>query len=159
EYQVAPLATPHTPGTPARLMEFACVQLFVDRARAVRPGFDLDSSNAASVAALCHHLEGVPLAIELAVAYAQGMTPSQILARLTPRLKLLVSRSRDAAPRHASLRAALEWSFDLLSAEVQRFFARLSVFRGGWTLEAAEAINQEALGPGEASVQREALSV
>jgi len=144
EFAVTPLATPHTPGTPARLLEFACVQLFVDRARAVRPGFELDPTNAASVAALCHHLEGVPLAIELAAAYVQVMTPAQILARLTPRLKLLVSRARDAAPRHTSLRAALEWSFDLLSPAVQRFFARLSVFRGGWTLEAAEALVQEA---------------
>lgn len=145
EYAVPPLPTPQSPGTPERLMEFPSVQLFVDRALAVSPGFQVTTHNAASIASLCHHLEGVPLAIELAAAYADVLTPQKILARLSPRFKFLVNRNRDATPRHASLRAALDWSFDLLDPEVQRFFTRLSVFRGGWSLEAAEAVCQEPL--------------
>ena len=143
EFAVAPLATPQSPGTPERLQEFPSVQLFVDRARAARRDFELTASNAASVAALCHHLEGVPLSIELAAAYVQALTPAQILSRLAPRLPLLVNRQRDAIPRHASLRATLDWSFELLAPPVQRFLARLSVFRDGWYLEAAESVCAE----------------
>jgi tetratricopeptide (TPR) repeat protein len=94
-------------------------------------------------------LEGLPLAIELAAARAGVLTPQQILARLEQPLELLVSRRPHASPRHGSLRAALDWSYQLLPPELQRFFARLSVFRGGWTLEAAEAVcGDGALGAG-----------
>ena len=116
------------------------VALFVDRAQAVRPDFQVTRSNAGAVAALCRRLEGIPLALELAAARAGVMTPTQMLARLDQRFELLVSRHRDVTPRHRSLRAALEWSDQLLSPDLQQFFARLSVFRGGWTLEAAEAV-------------------
>jgi tetratricopeptide (TPR) repeat protein len=116
------------------------VALFVDRAQAVRPDFQVTARNAAAVAALCQQLEGLPLAIELAAVRAGALTPQQILARLGERFELLVSRQRVADRRHHSLRAALDWSYQLLTPELQRFFARLSVFRGGWTLEVAAAV-------------------
>jgi predicted ATPase/DNA-binding SARP family transcriptional activator len=116
------------------------VQLFVERAQAVRPDFQLRPANAAAVVGLCRQLEGLPLALELAAARIGALTPAQMLSRLKPRFELLVSRQRDLAPRHRSLWSALDWSYQLLSSELQRFFARLSVFRGGWTLDAAEKI-------------------
>jgi predicted ATPase/class 3 adenylate cyclase len=123
---------------------FSSVQLFVDRAQAVRPDFQVTERNAGAVATLCQRLEGIPLAIELAASRAQVLTPGQMLERLARRFDLLVSRQRGAT-RHQSLRATLDWSFELLAPELQRFFARLSVFRGDWTLEAAEAICGETL--------------
>jgi predicted ATPase/DNA-binding SARP family transcriptional activator len=125
---------------PEELLACESVMLFVDRAQAVRPDFQVTRANAGTVAALCRRLEGIPLALELAAARAGVMTPAQMLARLDQRFELLVSRHRDVAPRHRSLRAALEWSDQLLSSELRRFFRQLSVFRGGWTLEAAEAV-------------------
>jgi predicted ATPase len=92
------------------------------------------------VAQLCERLEGIPLALELAAARAQMLTPSQMLMQLDARFDFLVSRRRDIAPRHRTLRAAFGWSYELLSPELRRFFARLSVFHGRWTLEAAEAV-------------------
>jgi hypothetical protein len=96
--------------------------------------------NAAAVAELCRRLEGIPLAIELAAARAKVLTPSQMLAHLERRFDFLVSRKRDAVERHRSLWSAVEWSVRLLSADLRRFFYQLSVFRGGWSVEAAEAI-------------------
>jgi predicted ATPase/DNA-binding SARP family transcriptional activator len=134
------------------------VALFVDRARAARPDFQITAANAAAVAELCVRLEGLPLAIELAAARAGVLTPQQMLTWLqTPetranvppasggcpsrgRFELLTSRQRDQSVRHRSLRAALDWSYRLLSPELQRFFSRLSIFRGGFTLEAAAAV-------------------
>jgi predicted ATPase len=125
---------------PEALIQCASVQLFVDRAQAVRPDFQVTLANAAAVAAVCERLEGIPLAIELAAARALVITPAQMLARLEHRFELLTRRRQDTTPRHRSLRAALDWSFEMLAPELQRFFAQLSVFRGGWTLEAAEAV-------------------
>src|SRR5205085_8249073 len=116
------------------------VALFVDRAQAVRPAFQMTARNAAAVADLCRQLEGLPLAIELAAARFGVLTPQQMLARLSERFELLVSRQRAVDPRHHSLRATLDWSYHLLSPGLQQIFARLSVFRGGWTLAAAEAV-------------------
>ena len=147
EYAVHPLPTPASPGTPERLLEFASVQLFADRARRVRSDFALTPRNSADVAALCHHLEGVPLALELAAAYAQTLTPAQIRANLNPRFALLVNRNRDAPARHASLRAALDWSVHRLSDGLQAFFARCSVLRGVWSLRAARQVCGSASGP------------
>jgi predicted ATPase/DNA-binding SARP family transcriptional activator len=130
--------------TPYTLAQCPSVQLFLDRAQAVRPDFQVTARNAASVAALCRQLEGLPLALELAAARAGVLTLPQMLARLSQRFELLVSRARGIDPRHRSLRAALDWSCHLLSPEQQRFFARLSVFRGGWSLEAAEAVCEPA---------------
>lgn len=149
EFVVLPLPTPGVPAGslpalpvpgPDALLRFPSVQLFVDRAQAARPGFQLTPENAAAVAALCDRLEGLPLALELAAAWAEVLTPEQMLPRLEKRFELLVSQRRDRSARHRTLRAALESSFQLLSPELQRCLACLSVFRGGWTLEAAEAL-------------------
>jgi predicted ATPase/DNA-binding SARP family transcriptional activator len=133
----------HEQDFPTVLIRFPSVQLLVDRAQAVRPDFQLTAHNAAAVAALCQRLEGLPLAIELAAARAWVLTPEQMLTRVEQRFDLLVGRQRTADPRHRSLRATLDWSYQLLSPEMQRFFARLSVFRGGWTVEAAAAVGEE----------------
>jgi predicted ATPase/DNA-binding SARP family transcriptional activator len=122
------------------LMQCPSLRLFVDRAQAVRPDFQVTPGNAAAVMALCHRLEGLPLALELAAARCGVLAPSQMLVRLQQRFDLLVRHGRASDLRHRGLRAALDWSFQLLSPELQRFFVRLSVFRGGWTLEAAERV-------------------
>jgi predicted ATPase/DNA-binding SARP family transcriptional activator len=157
EFPVAPLPVPGAPGSagvspacrtepgempalPEALLQSPSVRLFADRAQAARPDFQLTEANAAAVAQLCARLEGLPLAIELAAARAPVLTPAQMLARLDQRFELLVGRQRTVDPRHRSLRTTLDWSYSLLSPEVQRFFERLSVFRGGWSLEAAEAV-------------------
>jgi tetratricopeptide (TPR) repeat protein len=124
-------------------MQYPSVRLFVDRAQAVRPDFQVTPANAAAVGTICARLEGLPLSIELAAARVGVMTPAVMLARLDQRLEWLSSRQRGIPSRHGSLRAALDWSYQLLPLEPRRFFARLSVFRGGWTLEAAEAICEE----------------
>jgi predicted ATPase/uncharacterized protein HemY len=136
--------------TPDTLISYASVQLFVDRAQAARPGFRLTEANAAAIAALCDRLEGLPLALELAASRADVLTPEQMLSRLrgsTEPFDLLVSQRRDVSTRHRTLRAAMAWSYQLLSPELQRFFTCLSVFRGGWTLEAAEAVCGADCGP------------
>src|SRR5579884_1184708 len=143
EFVVAPLVTPSLPGTPERLLEFESVQLFVERAQAVRPDFQLTDANATAVAALCDRLEGLPLAIELAAARIAVRTPAQMLSQLERRLDFLKSRRRDIAERHRTLRAVLDSSYRRLSRPLQRFFCRLSVFRGGWTLDAAEEVCKE----------------
>jgi tetratricopeptide (TPR) repeat protein len=125
---------------PCTLTQFPSVQLLVDRAQAVRPDFQVTKANAAAVSLLCQRLEGLPLALELAAARAGVMTPAQMIAHLGQRFEFLTRRGRGADPRHQSLRAALDWSYQLLTPELQRFFARLSVFRGGFTLEAAAAV-------------------
>jgi predicted ATPase/DNA-binding SARP family transcriptional activator len=129
--------------TPEALLEFPSVQLFVDRAQAAQLDFALSGANAGAVAQLCARLEGLPLAIELAAARAAVLTPAQMLGQLERGLASLVSRQRDVEPRHRTLYAAAEWSHRLLSPPLQRFFAALAVFRGGFTLEAAEAVAGE----------------
>ncbi len=143
-FPLAPLPTPLRAETPERLMEYAGVQLFVDRAQAARPDFAVTPRNADAVGALCGRLEGLPLALELAAAWTGVLTPAQALARLDARFELLVSRSGSAScrhgeKRHRTLHAAIAWSFDLLPDDLRGFFRRLSVFRGGWTAGAAEA--------------------
>ncbi len=135
----ASLTTDHSP-----LVTVPSVQLFVDRAQAARPGFQLGPRNAADVAQLCVRLEGLPLAIELAAGRAGALTPGQILERLSQPFTLLVSRGNAVEARHRSLRAALDWSYQLLPPALQRFFTHLSVFRGGWTLAAAEQVCETA---------------
>jgi predicted ATPase len=147
EFALSPLPVPDHPGTPERLLEFPGVQMFVDRARMARADFPFNGRNAAAVSALCRKLEGIPLALELAAAWSQTLTPAQMLVRLQDRrcrADLLASRRRDQPERHATLRATVEWSYDLLSPDLQRFFRQLSVFQGGWTLEAAEFVTEEA---------------
>jgi predicted ATPase/DNA-binding XRE family transcriptional regulator len=115
-------------------------QLFMVRACAAHPVFELTDANADAVAAICRRLDGIPLAIELAAARARVLTPEQIAARLDARLQLLTRGSPDALARHQTLRATLDWSYDLLTEAEQRLLARLSVFAGGCDLDAAEAV-------------------
>ena len=142
EFPVPPLPLPEHPNTrtPEHLMSCPSVQLFVDRAQSVRPDFQVTPGNAAAVAEMCQRLEGIPLALELAAARARALTPGQMLARFAQRFDLLTKRRDNVEERHRSLWAAMAWSYDLLPPELQRFWQRLSVFRGGWSLEAAEAV-------------------
>jgi predicted ATPase/DNA-binding SARP family transcriptional activator len=140
EFPLAPLPLPDRDELPERVVECASVQLFVDRAQAARPDFQVTPRNAATIAALCQCLEGVPLAIELAAARALTITPQQMLERLQRRFELLVAGRKGGQARHRSLWEAIDWSYRLLSPELQHLFLRVSVFRGGWTLEAAQRV-------------------
>jgi predicted ATPase/transcriptional regulator with XRE-family HTH domain len=115
-------------------------ELFVARARAVRPDFELDADNAADVAAICRRLDGLPLAIELAAARIRRLSPHALLLRLERRLPTLIGGARDLPDRHRTLRSALAWSYALLSSPERRLLRRLSVFSGGASLEAVEAV-------------------
>ena len=141
ELPVPPLALPRPGGDTAadEVASSEAVQLFVARARAARPGFALTETNAAAVATICRQLDGLPLAIELAAARIAHLPPAALLARLEQRLPLLTGGPRDLPTRLQTMRDAIAWSYDLLSSEEQRLFRHLGVFRGGFTLEAAEA--------------------
>ena len=132
-YPIAPLALPAEPGTPTadQLQGLEAVELFVDRAKAVRPSFQLTDANAPAVAAICRRLDGLPLALELAAARANLLSPDQILVRLGQRLRLLASSRRDLPERQRTLRGAIDWSHDLLSEPESVAFRRISVFSGG----------------------------
>jgi predicted ATPase/DNA-binding CsgD family transcriptional regulator len=142
---VPPLALPDAtqPRTADALAQSDAVALFVARAAAADPGFALTDANAASVATICERLDGLPLAIELAAARVPVLSPAALLARLTDRLRLLTGGPREQPPRLRSMRDAIAWSHDLLSAEEQTLFRRLAVFVGGCTLDAAEAVCEE----------------
>jgi predicted ATPase/DNA-binding SARP family transcriptional activator len=141
ELPLSPLPTVARDETLEALAATPGIQLFVDRAQMIRPDFQLTPRNAGVVAELCAHLEGLPLAVELAAARVSLLTPAQILEGIRrDRLDFLVSRRRDAVARQRSLRATLDWSYELLSKAARRFLAQLSVFRAGWTLEAAVAV-------------------
>jgi predicted ATPase/class 3 adenylate cyclase len=127
----------------AELLEYAAVALFVERAQQVLPGFNITEKNARFLAQICRRLDGIPLAIELAAARVKVLNLEQIAARLDDRFRLLTGGSRRALPRHQTLRALIDWSYGLLSKAEQALLRRLSVFAGGWTLEAAEAICSE----------------
>ena len=114
--------------------------LFVERARAVRPDFELTDETAPIVAEICERLDGLPLAVELAAAWSKVLPPAALLRRLERRLELPAARSADVPARQSTLRQAIAWSYDLLSDEERRLHARLSVFMGGFTLEAAERV-------------------
>jgi predicted ATPase/transcriptional regulator with XRE-family HTH domain len=142
EYAVPPLELPdllHLPPAEA-LAECPAMALFQARAQAVQPNFAISSTNAQAVAAICHRLDGLPLVIELAATRSKIFTPEALLARLDQRLPLLSSGARDLPPRQQTLRSAIAWSYDLLSATEQALFERMGVFVGGCTLEAAEAV-------------------
>lgn len=141
--QEAPLTPLPVPDPTASLEELEtgdCIRMFVDRARLVRPAFRLDAASAAAVAQLCARLEGIPLAIELAAARTHALSIGQLLELLARPLDLLESRSSDIPERHRTLRNAIAWSERLLPPDLRQVFAALSVFRGGWTLGAAEAV-------------------
>jgi predicted ATPase len=142
EFPVPPLALPDTRSKPSVqvLSECPAVTLFVQRAIAAKPDFELNGQNALAVAEICARLDGLPLAIELAAARVKVLSPSSMLTRLQSRLQLLTGGSRDLPQRQQTLRAAMDWSYDLLSAAEQKLFERLSVFVGGCNLEGVEAV-------------------
>ncbi|MCW3055000.1 MAG: putative ATPase, partial [Chthonomonadales bacterium] len=140
EQNVLPLPVPAKEAAIEEGESVPSLQLFLDRIRQVRPAFVLSADNIATVAAVCRKLEGLPLAIELTAAWASILSPDQMLQRLERRFDLLVSRRQDQAERHQSLHETISWSYRQLTPSLQAFFRRLSVFRGGWTLEAAEAL-------------------
>ncbi len=141
-YRVPSLSMPDPDRLPPldHLTQFESIGLFVERAGASRPGFALTAANASAVAQICARLDGIPLAIELAAARVRVLSVEEIAGRLDDRFKLLTAGSRTAPPRHQTLRAALDWSHDLLAGKEQVLLRRLSVFAGGWTLPAAEAV-------------------
>jgi non-specific serine/threonine protein kinase len=147
QYTVPPLGLPDIDDVqqldPAHLAMCESIALFLQQARAVQPDFDLSAGNAADVARLCVELDGLPLAIELAAARIKLLPPRALLARLTQpprRLEILIDGARNAPSRQQTLQNTIAWSYDLLSAAEQTLFARLAVFRGGCSLEAADAV-------------------
>jgi non-specific serine/threonine protein kinase len=122
------------------LREVDAVRLFADRASAVQPGFELSDDTVIAIGEICQHLDGLPLAIELAAARINTYSATQIAVRLSDRFQLLTQGSRTALPRHRTLRAVVEWSYELLSGPERRIFDRLAVFAGGFTFEAADTI-------------------
>src|SRR5579871_2410715 len=139
-FALMPLSLPSQDMEIESLMGCGSVALFADRARLVRPDFALTTNNREAIGALCRRLEGMPLSIEMAAAWMNTHPPARILQRLEQQLDLLVSRRRDLPPRQQSLRATIEWSYELLSEPECTLLARLSVFAGGWTEEAAVAV-------------------
>jgi predicted ATPase/DNA-binding SARP family transcriptional activator len=138
---VPPLGVPGPQETsPERLAQSDAARLFVDRATAVQPAFVLDADAAPAVGHICRRLDGIPLALELAAARVRILPAAEIAARLDDRFSLLTSGSPRSLPRHRTLQAAIDWSHGLLSGPEQALFARLSVFAGGFALEAAEAV-------------------
>ncbi|HEX4947314.1 MAG TPA: protein kinase [Blastocatellia bacterium] len=140
EFPVPPLALPALQDSVASLAVSPSVVLFVERARAVKPDFELNEENAQSIAEICARLDGLPLALELAAARIRVLTPRALLQRLGQSLKLLAGGARDLPERQQTIRNTIQWSCDLLSDAEQRLFRRLAVFVGGFTLEAAEAV-------------------
>ncbi len=140
EFPVPSLALPDTNHLTASVSDFAAIDLFCQRARAVKPDFVLMSANALDVAKICIGLDGLPLAIELAAARIKFFSPSALLVRLDQRLTLLTGGAHDLPARQRTLRDEIAWSYDLLTPDEQKLFRRLAVFVGGFTLEAAQAI-------------------
>jgi predicted ATPase/DNA-binding SARP family transcriptional activator len=140
--RVSSLSTPdpRQPISMGTLVQYEAVRLFVERAAAVFPAFTVSSENAPAIAQICHRLDGIPLAIELAAARMSVLTVEQTAARLTDAFRLLTGGSRTALPRQQTLRATIDWSYNLLCLPERSLLCRLSVFAGGWTLEAAEAV-------------------
>ena len=155
-WPVPPLSVPdvQSPSTVEELEGSESVRLFAQRAAERRPDFTLSPENAQAVAQICRKLDGIPLAIELAAARVGALSAEQISERLEDSLKLLTGGGRTRTPRQRTLRGALEWSHELLSAPEQVLFRRLSVFAGGWTLEAAEVV-----APGEGIEEADVLDL
>jgi non-specific serine/threonine protein kinase len=149
-FAVPPLSVPEPNSLEAHVASlespsaYDSVCLFVDRAVSVRPDFTITSSNAPVVAEICLRLDGIPLAIELAAARARALSPQEILSRLGDRFQLLTGGSRTALPRQQTLRAAIDWSYDLLAEPERVLLRRLSVFAGGCTLAAVEVVGSAA---------------
>jgi predicted ATPase/class 3 adenylate cyclase len=141
-YPVPPLSMPDVRHLPplASLSQFGAVALFIERARAVKPDFEVTGANAPAIAEVTARLDGLPLAIELAAARAKILSPEAMLKRLESRLSLAAAGPRDLPERQQTLRDAIAWSYDLLDGEERRLFARISVFVGGFSLESAEVV-------------------
>ena len=147
-FQVPALALPDLQRLPqpAMLVEYPAVTLFTTRMQALRSDFALTTENAPAIVEICARLDGLPLAIELAAARSQRLSPSRILEHLKTRpggLQILVGGGRDLPARQQTMRATIAWSYDLLSPAEQTLFRRLAVFVGGWIVEAAEAVASE----------------
>ena len=142
EFSVPPLPTPDLNLLPESefIPKYAAVALFLERARMIRPDFQVNSTNTRTIAEICVRLDGLPLAIELAAVRIKLLPPQALLKRLEHRLEVLTGGSRDLHARQQTLRNTIQWSYDLLNKEEQGLFRRLSVFEGGCTLEAAAAI-------------------
>ncbi len=149
EFPVPALALPDTQHLPELgvLSQYAAVALFIERAQAVKPDFQVTNTNAPAVAEICTRLNGLPLAIELAAARVKLFPPLALLARLGQRLPLLTRSARDVPARQQTLRKTIQWSYDLLTTQEQCMFRRLSIFIGGCTWQAIEAVS-EAFGEG-----------
>jgi non-specific serine/threonine protein kinase len=141
-YRVPSLSLPDSAqlATAQSISRHEAVRLFAERAQFYHPSFTLTDANAASVASICRRLDGIPLAIELAAARVRSMTVEELGQRLDNRFRLLTGGSRTALPRQQTLRALIDWSYDLLDESQKAVLCRVSVFAGGWTLEAAEAV-------------------
>jgi predicted ATPase len=146
-YRVPSLGLPDVEHLPpvSSLSQYEAVKLFIDRAVSAVPKFTVTNENAPFVAQICHRLDGIPLAIELAAAKVRVLSVEQISRRLDDRFRLLTGGSRTALERHQTLRAAIDWGYNLLPPNEQALFRRLSIFTGGWTLEAAESVCSDAL--------------
>ena len=136
-YWVGPLDLPDEHATPEQATQTSAVRLFVDRAMAARPGFTLDATVLPSVAEICHRLDGMPLALELAAARLRSMSPQEVAERLDDRFALFTGGNRTALPRHRTLRGVVEWSWDLLTDAEATLARRLSMFAGGVTVDSA----------------------
>lgn len=141
-YQVPALEVPPKQNLRRQLENYAAIRLFVERANAVRPGFRLTADNGPTLARICRSLDGVPLAIELAAARVRVLSLAEITERLQDRFRLLTGGPRTALPRNQTLRASMDWSYGLLSEAERVLLTRLSVFSGGWSLEAAGEVGQ-----------------
>ena len=141
-YPVPSLSLPDLKHLPSieQLSQYEAVQLFIDRALLVAPHFIVDKDNAPFIAQICYRLDGIPLAIELATARIKMMSIEQISQRLDDRFRLLTGGARTSLPRQQTLRALIDWSYDILTENERLLLRQLSVFAGGWTLEAAEEI-------------------
>jgi predicted ATPase/class 3 adenylate cyclase len=163
EYPVPPLTLPdvyqgNVPNLDD-LSQYEAVKLFVERAQAVKPDFAITNQNAAAVAEICAHLDGLPLAIELAAARVKLLPPQAMLGKVQSSLKLLTGGARDLPARQQTLRGAIQWSYDLLDESEKALFIRLAVFSGGCTLEAAEAVCQPSNDRSISSVQPSEMDI
>jgi predicted ATPase len=143
-FRVPSLNLPDQTSSDGSLMECEATRLFIERAIKAEPRFQLSEHNTASIIQICHRLDGIPLALELAAARVKLFTPEQIAERLDDRFKLLTGGSRTALPRQQTLRALIDWSYQSLNEREQRSLRRLAVFSGGWTFGAAESVVGEA---------------
>lgn len=141
-YHIPSLSLPNIKRLPTieQVLQYEAVRLFIDRARLVSPHFEVNKENALYIAQICHRLDGIPLALELAATRVKMLSVDQILKRLNDRFRLLTGGARTALPRQQTLRATIDWSYNLLSEHERTLLRRLAVFIGSWTLEAAEEV-------------------